>query len=285
MTGVRRSVVVLLVLSVVATGMTVLLDVHVANACSCVSHTDTQAVDAADAVFSGTVIRVDDAERRRGEDGLGYTFTVGVDGSFKGSPVLVQAVRSPESSPACGVIVAAGDRVLVFARDTRGIVRPRAREMQTTACSGTRVLDGPVPDTVRAAASGGIVECRNQIDAVTDVPDGFDAVAGVVALPTKRLSYDESTGPPYFAKQGLLVMAGRGAELVVPRPWRDRVAISWGGAAPSSRLVLPPCPWVGFPSWYAFAGGFTVDGPACVPITVVAERTETVRVSVGRDCP
>ena len=60
--------------------------------------------------------------------------------------------------------------------------------------------------------------------------------------------------------------------------------IGWGNPGlPARRLVVPVCPGSG---WLAFAGGFYVPRPACLPIVVsTGGQQRRVFVGVGAPCP
>ena len=123
---------------------------------------------------------------------------------------------------------------------------------------------------------------------------GYAAVLGRVALPTGRAlgaeRQPDSTAPAttYWAKQGLVVRSGARLKVVVPRAWRGRLAIGWGSPArPTQRLVVPGCEGGTAPGgWLAYAGGFWVKAPACVPLIVEAgHHRQRVHVGVGAACP
>ena len=85
---------------------------------------------------------------------------------------------------------------------------------------------------------------------------------------------------------GLSIQAGNRPVLIsVPKAWRTRVGIGWGGAGPYSALRFEACsPPPTF--WNAFAGGFSLrDRSACVPLVIqVGSQSRTVRFGIGRRC-
>lgn len=92
----------------------------------------------------------------------------------------------------------------------------------------------------------------------------------------------------YHRKAGLIVRAnGVSVTVSVPKPWRNRVAISWGnkpGYFTSVRIAgCGSRPAVG----NAYAGGFSLrSASACVPLIFgVGRRTATVRFGLGKRCP
>ena len=116
-----------------------------------------------------------------------------------------------------------------------------------------------------------------------------------IALPPERfatrLHYSRYRQPfPYFAKDGIGVRYATAAvELVVPAAWRQRFAIGWGSPARAASSVrIPPCTGIGYPSdgWRAYAGGYWVRKPACVPLIVrVGSETTSIRLGIGVTCP
>jgi len=137
------------------------------------------------------------------------------------------------------------------------------------------------------------VPCREVIDhtAFPYAGSGYRIVLGAVSVPPAYLAQIENTGEPpfpYWRKAGLVVRAdGRPVTITVPDGWRDRIAFEWGNAGtggPFSSLRIAGCgssPAVG----NAYAGGFVVRTPACVPLTFhVGGRSATVRFGLGRRC-
>ncbi|GAA4444962.1 hypothetical protein [Phytohabitans houttuyneae] len=106
-----------------------------------------------------------------------------------------------------------------------------------------------------------------------------------VALPAGVLEPQPSGAAGWlFAKQGLLVRAGTAVEVGVAPEAAGDVRIGWGSPGPEGALIrVPACPSGN--EWLAFAGGYTVRGPVCVPLVVRAHgRQERARVSVGAAC-
>ena len=257
-----------------------------ASACSCLRQTDAEAVAAADVVFSGTVDGVRTVGPAGGGPESARVFTVAVDETYKGTTTPEQVVRTPVHSASCGVEVTAGDPVLVFATtDASSLEGTRAGELRTFSCSGTRTLDGPVPDSIRTAAAAEVVDCASAIDAIDRLPPGYRSVAGVVALPVGRTIGVDTTGsPPHFAKVGLAVRTGTRATLEVVSRRAGDAAIEWGSTPPSRTVRVEECVAAGGATWTVFAGGISVDRPRCVPLDVTGTRTVRVRIGVGRAC-
>jgi hypothetical protein len=117
-------------------------------------------------------------------------------------------------------------------------------------------------------------------------------VLGVVAVPPAYIPQTQPTGEGrwrFWSKAGLVVRAESPTVLVsVPRRWRNRVAIGWGDAGPTSALRIASC----LPSngslgeWNPYTGGFHLRSrAACVPLTFhVGGRRAIVRFGVGKRC-
>jgi hypothetical protein len=92
---------------------------------------------------------------------------------------------------------------------------------------------------------------------------------------------------PLFAKQGLVVRAGVPVEIRVPDEWQTRARVGWGGSpsVPRTEMMLPACAALDQAPWLAFAGGYWVDAPACVPLVVRSQGQETqVQIGIGVSC-
>lgn len=129
---------------------------------------------------------------------------------------------------------------------------------------------------------------------------GYRVVLGVVSVPPAHLPnvYPTHRRPwPYFRKAGLVVRADRGPVVVsVAKAWRNRVAITWGGAGGSAlriahcstRYELRDTDANGAPKMgNAYAGGFRLRSrAACVPLIFrVGTGSALVRFGLGRPCP
>jgi len=120
---------------------------------------------------------------------------------------------------------------------------------------------------------------------------GYRTVLGAVGAPPAYLPQVVNTGDspfPWWRKAGLIVRSnGRPVTITVPDGWRDEVAFEWGNAGtggPFSALLIAGCgsdPSRGS----AYAGGFVVRKPSCIPLTFhVGGRSATVRFGIGRRC-
>jgi hypothetical protein len=123
-----------------------------AVACSCVSFTDQQAFDRADAVFVGDVVGYEPPPTATGyssNDPALWIFRV--DRVYKGRIPPRQEVVSEFSSVSCGLELPRSGEVLVFATRTGGSFSPVPTPDQYYAglCSGTRATSAaPVPSTL-----------------------------------------------------------------------------------------------------------------------------------------
>lgn len=138
-----------------------------------------------------------------------------------------------------------------------------------------------------APGAAPIVPCSDAIDVLVAPPEDFEVVFDAVALPTRTVLQANESGEPgwLFAKQGLVVRSDAVADLVIPAGATDHVKIGWGSPGPrGSKLRLAGCTgWSGW--WLAFAGGYWVDAPACVPLVVRSGARESqVRIPVGIAC-
>jgi hypothetical protein len=78
------------------------------------------------------------------------------------------------------------------------------------------------------------------------------------------------------------------SELTVADPPGNRVGVAWGnpGPGPSRRFVVPTCADAYGSGWPAHPGGYRVDEPLCLPLTVRAGgREQQVPIGVGTARP
>jgi hypothetical protein len=133
-----------------------------------------------------------------------------------------------------------------------------------------------------------VVSCAHIIDRLDAPPADRAVLVGAVAMETEILQPNptsETDPAALFAKTGLVVRADAVVDLSVPAASTGRPWIGWGSPArPARRLRLPGCP--GESGWVVFAGGFWLDEPACVPLTVRSGgREERARLRIGVGCP
>lgn len=134
------------------------------------------------------------------------------------------------------------------------------------------------------------IPCADTIDPDADIPDTYTVILDVVALPTAdradtalQTRHDEdSPQPNYWAKSGLVARPGVPFTIEVNGS-SETAQIGWGSPAEFGSSFTPPgCTGEG---WMAFPGGFLVDEPRCLDVTIRARgEEETVKVGVGAPC-
>jgi hypothetical protein len=150
---IRPHAVRLVVVGLLATSFTVLIDASPASACSCAMFTDTEAVASADAVFTGTL--VDTIEPRRwliASSGDAVRLVFDVDRVFKGEVHARQTVLTARDSDSCGLGGMDPGTHLVFAHARVDFIDGADDDdLQSGSCSGTRSLaSGELPDALGA---------------------------------------------------------------------------------------------------------------------------------------
>jgi hypothetical protein len=145
-----------------------------------------------------------------------------------------------------------------------------------------------------APAGESALTCGNYVDGKAAPAAPLRVVLGVVALPASpgypalgtSLSGDSNRALRLFAKTGLVIRPGATFELIVPAPFANRLSIGWGKpGTPSHRVIVNNCSGPGG-GWLAYAGGYWIDQPACVPIIVRTGSKQTeVHIGVGTPCP
>jgi hypothetical protein len=118
----------------------------------------------------------------------------------------------------------------------------------------------------------------------------YRPVLGVVSVPPAYISqvvHLRDGAWPYWEKAGLVVRAGRGPVTVsVPRAWRRRAAITWGGnTGIVNSLRIARC-GSDASRGNAYAGGFYLRSrSACLPLVFRAgSHSTTIRFGLGRRC-
>jgi hypothetical protein len=190
-----------------------------------------------------------------------FESTTGIDGA------------STDLSACLSVVPPASLRWIPFAA--------KGREFYIVVAIGNDAPPSRRADTYRILDTMTISPARLPCDAVIGgqktLRGGQRAIGRSVALTTGRALQANRSGEDdptarLFAKNGLLVRPGSTFELVVPRRWRDRLTISWGKSPRTSHLLVSGCGTPGGADWLAYAGGYYVDDPACVPLLVRANR-------------
>ena len=154
--------------------------------------------------------------------------------------------------------------------------------------AGTAPMAGPPLIDSQSLSCGDWIDNRPP-------PRDWQVVRGVVGLPASPRSDALSTGltgEPFpalrlFAKTGLVIKTGVKFELVVSNLTGNRVGIGWGdGPSTPSHRVEVNCPDVGGTGWLAYPGGYWLDHPACIPLSVRSgTREQSVAVGLGTPCP
>jgi hypothetical protein len=123
-------------------------NVEPAAACSCMRTTLRDAVDNADAVFSGTLVSVKDQDLANAM--VDRTLVFKVKRVYKGTVTRHQAVRTSSQGTACGLWVPRGPTFILLAyRPTPGPSPEVAPdEYVSSSCGGARTLNrsGAVPE-------------------------------------------------------------------------------------------------------------------------------------------
>jgi hypothetical protein len=135
--------------------------------------------------------------------------------------------------------------------------------------------------------------CGDYIGTDPPIP-GMRIVDRVVALPAApRLAAlgTARTGSAdhavrLFAKWGLSIRTGATFTLAVP-PRLARVAsIGWGSSVKPTRTLTVRSCGAGHARWLAYAGGYFVRHPLCLPLVVRTDGTRSlVHIGVGVGCP
>lgn len=148
-------------------------------------------------------------------------------------------------------------------------------------------------DQSRRPTSHRLLDCSAHIRAQGPSPS-YHMVLGAVALQVwpdsgvLQVSSDHTVGAPrLFAKTGLLVRAGVPSTITVQASPHRVVQMGWrnGSVTPTRRVDVPPRPRDSKTTWLAFPGGYWVDRPTCLTVTIRAQgRAESERVAVGTPC-
>jgi hypothetical protein len=166
-----------------------------------------------------------------------------------------------------------------------------------TACTGGQPVartSAPPPPTTASPSSPpsrgpNDIDCDHSIASLPTPSPGTRVYLGVVALPNRVLQAVRDQEGWLWAKQGLEVLAGSTVELTLTPAVRDHAWIGWGSPArrsPTQRLANCARPGCAHDcGWLAFAGGYWVERPMCLPIVVRSgDRESTARVPVGAAC-
>jgi hypothetical protein len=159
--------------------------------------------------------------------------------------------------------------------------------------------DRPPSSRASVTDDGTGAKAEHQLDCAAHIlahgpSPSYRVVLGAVALQVwpetgvLQTSSDHTGGVPrLFAKTGLLVRPGVSSTITVKAPSHRVARIGWrnGYITPTRRLQIPACPADGTSRWLAFPGGYWVDRPTCVEVTVHTRGdTEPEHVAVGARC-
>lgn len=154
------------------------------------------------------------------------------------------------------------------------------------------VLAAAAAGAASAGSTAPPVPCSHSIEKVRFpfAPGRYRVVLGALSVPPRYVGEVETTGQHpwrYWLKSGIVVRGGGPAvTIIVPRAWRNRLAIGWGNRDGAfSRLTIAGCgssSKVGL----AYAGGFMLRDPsACAPLVFrVGNRSTMLRFGLGRAC-
>ena len=161
-------------------------------------------------------------------------------------------------------------------------------------CGGSEEASTPTTTASPPTASDlPLVSCDDSIGGArySGTDDGARIILGVISVPPAYVPDAAvpggTPGWKYSAPADFVVRSEQPPfQVTVPKEWRDRAAISFGGTKPAPALRIPTCPNNGLP-WNAFAVVFSLqERTACVPLTVaVGSKSETVRFGLGERCP
>jgi hypothetical protein len=196
---------------------------------------------------------------------------------------------------AASALVLAAAQAVLLAACTSGAPAEPGKTSSTAMPGRTSIRTNGPPTLSSTPAAESVLPCGDYIDSRAPTTP-FPVVLGVVALPTSPGSPALGTsltgagnGPlRLFAKTGLVVKPDTSFELIVPAAFTERVGIGWGGgpSTPSRRVIVTNCTNRDGPGWLAYAGGYWIDHPACVPIIVRAGgKQQTVHIGIGTPCP
>ncbi|MDR2985751.1 MAG: hypothetical protein LBV34_13020 [Nocardiopsaceae bacterium] len=190
-------------------------------------------------------------------------------------------------------LITAAAIAMLLAACTSGNGRPGDRTTGPAATPRHTPVGPRGPSTSNATpAAESALDCGSFIGNNAQVAP-LQVVLGVVALPVspRHAALQTSVsgrgkGPlRLFAKTGLVIRPGTTFELVIPARFTSRLSIGWGpSGAPSHKVLVDNC--TAGSGWLAYAGGYWIDHPACVPIIVRAGgKQQQVHIGVGTACP
>jgi hypothetical protein len=170
-----------------------------------------------------------------------------------------------------------------------------AAPQPATPATATPMPSPASPREPATIAAAGTTSCGDVIGTVPAPGPDLTVIQDAVAVPAATgtseplqvsTDHDSGTGARLFAKNGLVVRRGAEVRLRILAPAVGRAWIGWGSpAVPGSEAVVDGCDGSG--PWLAFAGGYWVRSPMCVPVGVrVGGGVEhRVDIAVAAPCP
>lgn len=137
------------------------------------------------------------------------------------------------------------------------------------------------------------LDCGNPINLSKHVPKSYVVGLRSIAIaPVPRLlstMTDINNSPyKYFAKTPLLIRTDQGKKTIQVSPRNDgRVKITFGDIHVfTKQFHAPRCSSdIEGTGWLAFPGGFTLDSPMCVHLTITGDAArQDIAVPVGKTC-
>ena len=164
------------------------------------------------------------------------------------------------------------------------------------ATIGLLVSASPIALAARGT-NASLLLCGQQISGnLTSHTPATRLVLGRVWLPKSSILLGRNRwrlpippGQDAFVKFGITVTAGSPVTLEVPSASRAAYALHFSSSATTvaggeTDVRVFPCPRSQTP-WTAWAGGYLVKRPACVPLLVhVGTRTARVKIALGHSC-
>lgn len=173
----------------------------------------------------------------------------------------------------------------------RTLFLPLAATVCLVGSCGLATPPEPRPSASPRTAS---LDCGNPIDLKKHVPKsyviGLNSIA-IAPVPKLLPTMQGVNNPPYkyFAKTPLFIRTDRTAKTIQVGPSNDSpVLVTFGqtGLIWTKRFKAPRCSsTVEGAGWLSFPGGFTLDSPMCVHLTVTSRtESEDITVPIGKAC-
>jgi hypothetical protein len=178
----------------------------------------------------------------------------------------------------------------LLAAGCAGPVQPSTTPSLSTVSSSSAPTASTAPPAATTAPPASptqrpvSVRCSDSIGG-GELLSSLDVVLDAVALPMRSTVPAYAAEPGWlFAKMPLLARSEVPVELQVAPAAIGRAQIGWGPAGMGTRVLVLGC--APAPGWTAYAGGYQVVGPMCLPLLVrSAGREALVSVGIGVRCP